>query len=72
MRTKPYKDIRKARCTRCKSPAVAEWTTCAIGMHRIALCKVCDVQLNRVALRFVVGAEKAETFMRRYEHEALA
>ena len=67
MRTKPYKDVTKAKCTRCGAKAIANWETCALGKRYVALCEPCDVELNRVALTFVIGKEKADRFVNRYK-----
>lgn len=67
MRPTPYKDVTRARCSRCGAKAEAQWSTCAIGNRYVALCRACDVDLNRIALRFVIGPEKADRFVDRYE-----
>jgi hypothetical protein len=37
----------------------------------MALCTKCDVGLNRVALEYVMGAEKADPYMEKYEARIL-
>ena len=71
-RTTPYKDVTRAVCVRCGDVAAHEWTgVCAerkggrVVYH--ALCRACDVGLNRVALTFVFGPDKAEELMRGYQ-----
>lgn len=67
LRQRPFRDVSRAKCARCGAPGIAEWTTCALGVRRLALCVVCDIGLNRVALGYVFGFERAAAFVARYE-----
>lgn len=67
MRTKPYKDVTRARCIRCGERAKAVWETCALGKKQVAVCDGCDAELNRVALAFLIGQDKADAFVARYK-----
>lgn len=66
MRRKPYKDVTKAKCIRCGAKARAYWETCALGTRQVAICVDCDTELNRVALTFLIGKERADKFVSRY------
>ena len=54
-RKKPYKDVARVACARCGcKPSRFQWTSCcANGNRYVALCKVCDIKLNRAILRFL-------------------
>lgn len=67
LRRGPFVSVAHSRCYRCGNPAVYEWSTCAVGDHWLALCSGCDVLLNRLALGFVIGHERADAFVNRYE-----
>ena len=55
MRKKPYSTIGIGRvpCTRCGEPSVHQWRACADGNQWRGLCARCDVELNRLVLRFM-------------------
>lgn len=67
LRRGPFVSVAHARCYRCGGQAVHEWSTCAVGDRWLALCDGCDVLLNRLALGFVIGPERAAAFVDRYE-----
>lgn len=62
-----FVSVAHSRCYRCGNQAVHEWSTCAVGDRWLALCDGCDVMLNRLALGFVIGPERAAAFVDRYE-----
>lgn len=57
-RKQPYtnEEIRYLKCIRCGSPATHQWITCADGLYR-PICRECDIQLNRIVLRFLFPGE---------------
>lgn len=67
LRASRFRAVHRAPCYRCGQRAACEWSTCAIGSHYVALCRACDVSLNRLALGFVLGFRAADAFMARYE-----
>lgn len=53
MRRKPYTErgIKRVPCAKCGAPSTQSWTICAWpGYH--AVCKRCDIELNKMVLRF--------------------
>lgn len=68
MRRKPYtaRGIKRCKCMRCGSPAVHQWSACAVGNKYMPLCLPCDIKINSVALSFVLGKAKAKPFIDRY------
>lgn len=69
LRRGPFVSVAHSRCYRCGGQAVHEWSTCAVGDRWLALCDGCDVLLNRLALGFVIGPERAAAFVDRYERQ---
>ena len=56
MRRKPYTElgIKRVPCFRCGAkPSLHQWQICADGNIWRAICKSCDVALNRIVLEFV-------------------
>jgi hypothetical protein len=73
MRAKPYTErgIRRCKCTRCGDhPALYQWSACAAGNKWMPLCTRCDVELNRVAMTFVLG-KKAKPMIAAYEKRVM-
>ena len=68
MRRQPYTDrgISRVPCCRCGEPSTQQWSACAIGNKWMALCNDCDVGLNRVALTYVLGSDRAKPLVERY------
>ena len=60
MRRKPYTaiGIKRVPCAKCGKPSHAQWHVCADGNRPRGLCKLCDVGLNRLAMRFVFGKSR--------------
>lgn len=73
MRTKPYSDVAKTKCTRCGRRAAHQWEgPCAARAFAgktvyIPLCTPCDVEPNRISLTFVYGADIAGDMLNAYE-----
>ena len=57
MKTTPYTmtELKRAKCVRCGEPAEAQWSVCADHNHYRPLCLACDVELNELVLRFLLG-----------------
>jgi hypothetical protein len=53
-RRQPYTEIGIGRvaCARCGKPSRYQWNCCATGNRWMAICEACDIDLNRVVLRF--------------------
>lgn len=68
MRRKPYTDrgIARVPCARCGNPSKFQWSCCAVNNKWMPLCLDCDIGLNRVALNYVIGKEKAKPFVQKY------
>ena len=74
MRRKPYTTIgiKRLPCVRgCGRKGSASWKICADGPQYRALCAVCDVEMNELAMRFVFG-NKREEDLKKYREERLA
>lgn len=71
MRTKPYKDVTRAKCARCRRRASYEWSgACAERRNRIVyhpLCADCDREGNELTMTWLHGKAKAAEIMRGYE-----
>lgn len=54
-RQKPYTQIGISRipCTRCGKPSYHQWQVCANGRRFVGICLDCDIELNRVVLKFM-------------------
>lgn len=56
MRKKPYtsRGIKRVPCCRCGAPGYAQWHGACADKNQIrVLCKVCDIDLNKLTLRFI-------------------
>jgi|SRR5665213_1040902 len=57
LRATPYTEvgISRVKCVRpnCTRPAFAQWQACADGRQYRAMCEVCDVAVNVMALMFL-------------------
>lgn len=53
-RLRPYtnREIVKIGCVRCGAPSSAQWQVCADGNQFRGLCSECDIELNRLILKF--------------------
>jgi len=46
-------EVRRRKCFRCKTrPGYAVWSICADGNRPRAICRACDITLNRLVLRW--------------------
>ena len=54
-RKKPYTDrgITRVPCARCGQPSSQQWQVCADGGVWRAICRRCDIELNRMVLRWI-------------------
>jgi hypothetical protein len=54
-RRKPYTEtgIARLKCQRCGSKAEHQWQVCANDNRYLPICIDCDIELNRLALRFM-------------------
>jgi hypothetical protein len=55
MRKQPYTEagIKRVKCFRCGSKAHFQWNICSDGNVFRPICIKCDVELNRLVLRFM-------------------
>ncbi len=55
MRLKPYTEagIKRLKCFRCGEPAQTQWQICADHNQYRPVCIECDIDLNRLVLRFM-------------------
>jgi hypothetical protein len=55
MRRKPYTaiGIKRMKCIRCGKPAVHQWQICSDGNAYRPLCLDCDIELNKLVLKWV-------------------
>jgi len=54
MRKKPYTEMGISRipCARCGKPSSQQWQVCALGNMFMGVCENCDIELNKVVLKF--------------------
>ena len=73
MRKKPYtnRGITRCKCIRCGASASDSWSACAVGNKWMPVCTACDVRLNEIALRFMLGRERAAPYLVAYRRAAL-
>lgn len=71
-RTKPYTErgLRRLKCVRCDRKASSQFKICSDGSIWRPLCLFCDIELNRVALKFM-RFPKWEEMAAEYESEKL-
>lgn len=55
MRKEPYTEIGISRvpCCRCGKPSTQQWQICSDGNQWRGLCKECDIELNKLVLKFM-------------------
>lgn len=69
-RKKPYTElgIQRLKCIRCGYQARTQWNICADGNNYRPLCYNCDIQLNRMVLKWArVPYEIGEKKMHAYK-----
>lgn len=68
VRRTPYTErgIRRVPCFRCGKPSHQSWQVCADGNQFRAVCRSCDVGLNRLVLRWLRDPD-ADEKLRRYQ-----
>ena len=54
-RKQPYTEagIKRLPCIRCGEPAEYQWQICSDGNNYRPICKVCDIKLNRMVLKWM-------------------
>ena len=69
MRRKPYTErgISRVPCERCGEPSVHQWQICATDNQWSGVCRRCDVDLNRLVVRFM---GLPESLVEAYERNA--
>ena len=67
-RREPYTEagVRRLPCVRCRRRAMFQWNACADGNLWRPLCLECDVELNRLVLRWM-GDPDADAKADRYD-----
>lgn len=65
-RKKPYTaiGIKRKKCFRCGAQASQQWQICADGNTYRPICDPCDIDLNRVVLRWARDPEWREKIAR--------
>lgn len=68
-RKKPYTErgIYRVPCAKCGKPSRYNWAICANDGRHIAVCKACDVALNRIGLEWLLGKRAAAPMVEAYE-----
>lgn len=71
MRAREYtnRGITRCKCIRCGKQASDSWSACSVNNKWMPVCKRCDYQLNRLALNFMLGRERAEPYLKRYKRQ---
>ncbi len=67
-RTRPYTEngIKRVFCFRCrKQEARHQWQICSDGHAYRPICRQCDIQLNRVVLKFM-GFSNVDSLVQKY------
>lgn len=61
-RKRPYTNmgVRRLPCFRCGEPACAQWSICADGNVHRPICNECDIELNRIVLRWAGDPDAEE------------
>jgi len=54
MRSKQYskEGIKRVPCAGCGQPSTQQWQICSLNKMHLGICEKCDVDLNRVVLKF--------------------
>ncbi len=69
-RKKPYtaKGIKRVPCFRCGNQSVQQWQICSLDNEYKAVCRECDIKLNRLVLKFMrIGAKKVYYLIEKYK-----
>lgn len=69
-RKQPYTErgIKRVPCLRCGKPSCTQWQICALDNIYEGVCKECDVELNRLVLRFM-KVPNVTKIIQRYKNE---
>jgi len=67
MRNKPYTEtgIKRVKCLRCGKPSSQQWQICSLGNKWAGICSECDIELNRMVLKFI-GAKDWQKILKKY------
>lgn len=68
-RTTSYteREMSRVKCFRCKeNPAAQQWQICSDGNAYRAICRQCDIDVNRLILEFM-GFPNVDEMIARYE-----
>ncbi len=54
MRRKPYtvKGLSRVPCFKCGTPSTQQWQICSLGNEYKGVCTECDLELNKLVLKF--------------------
>ena len=70
MRRKPYTErgLSRVPCYRCGMPSTQQWQICALGNDYKGVCTECDIELNKLVLKFFgYGKDSIKTLAEQYE-----
>lgn len=67
-RRKPYREseIGRVPCVKCGAPSAHQWRICSTGGWS-AVCRACDIEINRMVAEWAFGEIAAEVLIKRYE-----
>ena len=67
-RKEPYTEIgvKRLSCFRCGEKANQQWQICADDNLYRPICKSCDIELNKLVLKFM-GFKEIDTMIYKYE-----
>lgn len=68
MRRKPYtqRGIKQVKCLRCGKTSSQQWQICALDNKWAGICKKCDIELNKLVLKFI-GIKNWQEIIKKYE-----
>jgi hypothetical protein len=52
--------IKRCKCVRCGAKAHAQWNICALGVTYHPICRACDIDINRLVLRWLRHPKKTQ------------
>lgn len=52
--------ISRVPCSRCGKSSNQQWQACSYNRYFVAICKECDIELNRLVLEFLKISNKEE------------
>jgi len=57
-----------ARCRKCGRNATQIWDICSLGNKEMHVCDSCDIELNRMVLKFF-GYKSVDKIIKRYKKD---